>query len=48
MPESYRFTAGPARALFFYGQNLIGVGKTLNSTTFSTEITAEDVRGGPG
>ena len=42
------FTAGPARALFFYGQQLIGVGKTLNDTTFDSSITAEEVRGGPG
>lgn len=48
MPEAYHFTAGPARALFFYGQSLIGIGKTLNNTTFNTEITAEDVRGGAG
>ena len=48
MPEVNIFTAGPARALFFYGQNLIGIGKTLSDTTFNTEITAEEVRGGPG
>lgn len=42
------FTAGPARALFFYGQQLIGVGKTLSDTTFDTSITGEEVRGGPG
>lgn len=48
MAEAYQFTAGPARALFFYGQTLIGIGKTLSDTTFNTEITAEEVRGGPG
>ena len=48
MAEVNIFTAGPARALFFYGQNLIGIGKTLSDTTFSTENTAEEVRGGPG
>ena len=42
------FTAGPARALFFYGQQLIGVGKTLSETTFDASITGEEVRGGPG
>lgn len=42
------FTAGPARALFFYGQQLIGVGKTLSDTTFDSSITGEEVRGGPG
>lgn len=42
------FTAGPARALFFYGQQLIGVGKTLSDTTFDATITGEEVRGGPG
>lgn len=42
------FTAGPARALFFYGQQLIGVGKTLSDTTFDASITGEEVRGGPG
>lgn len=42
------FTAGPARALFFYGQDLIGVGETLSDTTFDTSITAEEIRGGPG
>lgn len=42
------FTAGPARALFFYGQQLIGVGKTLSNTTFDASITGEEVRGGPG
>ena len=42
------FTAGPARALFFSGDQLIGIGKTLSETTFNTSITAEEVRGGPG
>lgn len=42
------FTAGPARALFFYGQQLIGVGRTLSDTTFDASITGEEVRGGPG
>ena len=42
------FTAGPARALFFYGQQLIGVGKTMSDTTFDASITGEEVRGGPG
>ena len=42
------FTAGPARALFFYGQDLIGVGETLSDTTFDTSIAVEEVRGGPG
>ena len=42
------FTAGPARALFFYGQDLIGVGETLSDTTFDTSITAEEIRGGQG
>ena len=42
------FTAGPARALFFYGQDLIGVGETLSDTTFDASIAAEEVRGGPG
>ena len=42
------FTAGPARALFFYGQQLIGVGKTLSETIFNASITGEEVRGGPG
>lgn len=42
------FTAGPARALFFYGQQLIGVGKTLSETVFDSSITGEEVRGGPG
>lgn len=42
------FTAGPARALFFYGQQLIGVGKTLSDTAFDASITGEGVRGGPG
>ena len=42
------FTAGPARALFFSGDQLIGIGKTLSNTTFNTSITAEEVRGGPG
>ena len=42
------FTAGPARALFFYGQQLIGVGKTLSETVFDASITGEEVRGGPG
>lgn len=48
MAEAYIYTAGPARALFFYGQDLIGVGKTLNDTTFDASITGEEVRGGPG
>ena len=39
------FTAGPARALFFSGDQLIGIGKTLSDTTFNTSITAEEVRG---
>ena len=34
------FTAGPARALFFYGQQLIGVGKTLSETTFDASVVA--------
>ena len=42
------FTAGPARALFFYGQDLIGVGETLSETTFDSSIAVEEVRGGPG
>ena len=42
------FTAGPARALFFSGDQLIGIGKTLSDTTFNTSITGEEVRGGPG
>lgn len=42
------FTAGPARALFFSGDQLIGIGKTLSDTTFNSSITAEEVRGGPG
>lgn len=42
------FTAGPARALFFSADQLIGIGKTLSDTTFNTSITAEEVRGGPG
>lgn len=42
------FTAGPARALFFYGQQLIGVGRSLNDTTFDATITGEEVRGGSG
>ena len=42
------FTAGPARAIFFYGQKLIGVGKTLSETIFNASITGEEVRGGPG
>lgn len=42
------FTAGPARALFFYGQDLIGVGNTLSDTTFDSSITAEEIRGGQG
>lgn len=42
------FTAGPARALVFSGDQLIGIGKTLSDTTFNTSITAEEVRGGPG
>ena len=42
------FTAGPARALFFYGQQLIGVGKTFSDTTFDASIAGEEVRGGPG
>ena len=42
------FTAGPARALFFYGQQLIGVGRTLSDTAFNATITGEEVRGGQG
>ena len=42
------FTAGPARALFFYGQQLIGVGRTLSDTAFNSTITGEEVRGGQG
>ena len=42
------FTAGPARALFFYGQQLIGVGKTLSDPTFDASLTGEELRGGPG
>lgn len=42
------FTAGPARALFFYGQQLIGVGRTLSETVFNATITGEEVRGGQG
>lgn len=42
------FTAGPARALFFMGDQLIGVGKTLSDTTFTSAITAEEIRGGQG
>ena len=42
------FTAGPARALFFYGQQLIGVGRTLSDTAFNATITSEEVRGGQG
>ncbi len=48
MASANIFTAGPARALFFSGQDLIGVGTTLSNTTFSTSITSEEVRGGPG
>lgn len=48
MGEAYVYTAGPARALFFYGQDLIGVGKTLNDTSISLSNTAEEIRGGPG
>lgn len=48
MAETNIFTAGPARALFFYGQDLIGIGNTLNDTTFDSSITAEEVRGGQG
>lgn len=48
MSEAYVYTAGPARALFFYGQDLIGVGKTLNDTSISLSNTAEEIRGGPG
>lgn len=42
------FTAGPARALFFYGQQLIGVGRTLSDTAFNSTIAGEEVRGGQG
>src|SRR5574344_1762206 len=42
------FTAGPARALFFYGQQLIGVGETLSEAVFDASITGEEGRGGPG
>lgn len=42
------FTAGPARALFFYGQQLIGVGRTLSDSAFNATITGEEVRGGQG
>ena len=48
MAEKYIYTAGPARALFFYGQILIGVGKTLSDTTFNMDLSSEDLRGGPG
>lgn len=48
MASANIFTAGPARALFFYGQDLIGVGTTLSDTTFDSSITAEEVRGGQG
>lgn len=42
------FTAGPARALFFYDQQLIGVGRTLSDSAFNATITGEEVRGGQG
>lgn len=42
------FTAGPSRALFFYGQQLIGIGFANANTTFNASITGEEVRGGPG
>lgn len=42
------FTAGPARALFFYGQQLIGIGRANSSTAFNASITSEEVRGGTG
>ena len=48
MASANIFTAGPARALFFYGQDLIGVGTTLSDPTFDSSITAEEVRGGQG
>lgn len=48
MAEKYVFTAGPARVLFLLNQTLIGVAKTMTNSTFSSEITAEEVRGGPG
>ena len=41
-----KFLAGPGDALFFRGNNLIGVGKTLTESTFDYTITAEEVRGG--
>lgn len=41
-----RFLAGPGDALFFRGDNLIGVGKTLTESTFNYSITAEEVRAG--
>lgn len=48
MAEVFKFLAGPARVLIFAGQNLIGVGKSATETTFSTAITAEDIRAGQG
>ena len=44
MAEKYIYTAGPARALIFYGQNLIAVG----NTGITMDLSNEEVRGGPG
>lgn len=48
MAEKYIYTAGPARALIFYGQNLIAVGKTFSNTGITMDLSNEEVRGGPG
>ena len=40
------FLAGVGRALIFRGDNLIGVAKTLQESTFNFTITGEDIRGG--
>lgn len=48
MSEVFKFLAGPARVLIFNGQNLIGVGKSATETTFTSSITAEDIRAGQG
>lgn len=42
------FLAGVGRALIFRGDNLIGVAKTLQESTFNFSITGEDIRGGNG
>ena len=48
MAYNYIFTAGPARVLYFYGQNIIGVGKTNANTSVTMDLSSEDVRGGAG